>query len=637
MYKFLVKDRNYTNWEMVPFFEKHEKEEKHNKEEKEKIIPNGCKLFHEDIIRWNKIENNEPTNEMIVLQSKVREKSFLSGILILKGNKTYGRRKNQTTNKTDKLLYKCIPNDTFLPSFLIPYEIKNMGFSKLFNNLYVTFKYDRWEEKHPYGTLLQVIGNVNELPNFYEYQLYCNNLHLSIHSFEKKTVQSIQKITEQNGDLFDCIKEKYKGNREQGTIEQGTIEQRTKENYMIFTIDPGGSMDFDDAFSIKILSKDKNKMYLLLSIYISNVAVVLDTLELWNSFSDRISTIYLPDRKRSMLPNILGDNLCSLREKTNRVAFTMDVFIEFSTENSVENSLENSVENSVKDNPLDKTLTIQKIEFKNTLVQVDKNYVYEEKSLLKNLNYQLLLDVTKSLSKNTYSYLPCINDSHDVVAYLMIWMNHTCSKELSCFNNGIFRCTSFGKEMEKTKIERKKIDDNAFFPFLTNQVGSYVNKEEVSSLSTLHHSALGLESYLHITSPIRRLVDLLNMIKLQENLKIITLSNESKVFYKKQLDRLEEINETMKKIRKVQNQSTLLELCTNHPEILEKRYEGYVFQKKEKEFGYYSYEVYIIDLKIISKITTNQEFEEGVKYLFQIYIFNHEETVKKKIRLKHEK
>lgn len=159
-------------------------------------------------------------------------------------------------------------------------------------------------------------------------------------------------------DLFDCIKEKYKGN-----FEQGTIEERTKENYTIFTIDPEGSMDFDDAFSIKILSKDKNKMYLLLSIYISNVAVVLDTLELWNSFSDRISTIYLPDRKRSMLPNILGDHLCSLREKTNRVAFTMDVFIEVSTEDDI----------------LDKTLTIQKIEFKNTLVQVDKNYVYEEK------------------------------------------------------------------------------------------------------------------------------------------------------------------------------------------------------------------------------------------------------------------
>ena len=77
-----------------------------------------------------------------------------------------------------------------------------------------------------------------------------------------------------------------------------------------------------------------------------------------------------------------------------------------------------------------------------------------------------------------------------------------------------------------------------------------------------------------------------------------------------------------------------MELCTNHPEILEKKYEGYVFQKKEKGFGYYSYEVYIIELKIISKIKTNQEFEEGVKYPFQIYIFNHEENIKKKIRLK---
>ena len=44
-----------------------------------------------------------------------------------------------------------------LPSFLVPYEIKNMGFSKVLTNLYVTINYDNWEEKHPRAKLDNVI------------------------------------------------------------------------------------------------------------------------------------------------------------------------------------------------------------------------------------------------------------------------------------------------------------------------------------------------------------------------------------------------------------------------------------------------------------------------------------------------
>ena len=51
------------------------------------------------------------------------------------------------------------------------------------------------------------------------------------------------------------------------------------------------------------------------------------TLKLWNSFTKRVSTIYLPDRKRPMLPTILSDTLCSLQENENRFALTMEIVI----------------------------------------------------------------------------------------------------------------------------------------------------------------------------------------------------------------------------------------------------------------------------------------------------------------------
>jgi inner membrane protein involved in colicin E2 resistance len=70
---------------------------------------------------------------------------------------------------------------------------------------------------------------------------------------------------------------------------------------------------------------------------------------------------------------------------------------------------------------------------------------------------------------------------------------------------------------------------------------------------------------------------------------------------------------------------------------LEKKYEGFIFSRqmkeKEKELGLYSYHVYLLDLKIIGKIVTNRLLEDDTKYLFQLYVFNDEETFKKKIRL----
>jgi hypothetical protein len=208
MYKFNVKDRNYTTWEIIPF-SKEENKFSHSDIDK-------YKFFNEDLFSL------DPSFQL--LKSPIRERPFIAGVLVLQGNKTYGRKTHSTSLKPDKLLYKCVPNDPFLPSFLIPYEIKHMGFSKLFTNLYVTFKYDHWEGKHPYGVLLQVVGQVDDLPAFYEYQLYCKNLHTSINKFEKNTTKSIQKITEQNKDLFDLIREKY------------SVEDRTT-NKNVFTVD----------------------------------------------------------------------------------------------------------------------------------------------------------------------------------------------------------------------------------------------------------------------------------------------------------------------------------------------------------------------------------------------------------------
>ena len=563
-YKVYISDRKYTSWEIfeTATFQKVDI----------KINPNECKLFSNDVFSFD-------NNTVTIVHSTIRSSTPMPGVLVISGNKTYGRHKN------GKLLYKCIPDDMRLPSFLVPYEIKHVGFSKVFINLYVTIDFFNWEDKHPHGRLSNVIGSVDILDNYYEYQLYCKSLNASIQKFQKDTSKAIEKSTHE--DFIKGIKDKFP-----------CIEDRTNsEQWHIFTIDPKNSLDFDDGFSICNIENDIQQ----LSIYISNVTIWMDVLNLWDSFSRRISTIYLPDKKRPMLPTILSDCLCSLQEKVTRIAFVMDVFI--------------------KDND------IIDVKFSNCFIKVVKNYCYEEEALLNNDKYKHLFDTTKKISKK-FKYINNVRNSHEVVCYLMILMNYYCATEMIKYNTGIFRSTVMKRDF---LVPDTVPEDVAKYIKIWNSAsGQYVDGAKIS---IKRHELLDMEAYIHITSPIRRLVDLLNIIKLQKTINIITLSDNAYKFYDKWLNDLEYINITMRSIRKVQCDCTLLDLCANVPETMEKEYDGYVFDKINRNDGLYQYIVFLPELKLSSRITLRDNFENFENKKFKLYLFNDEESFKRKIRL----
>ena len=95
--------------------------------------------------------------------------------------------------------------------------------------------------------------------------------------------------------------------------------QDYREGRYIFSIDPETSKDFDDAFDIETVGPDTVRI----SVYISNVSFWMDAMDLWDSFKNRISSIYLPDRKRPMLPTVLSDALCSLTQNDERFALEL--------------------------------------------------------------------------------------------------------------------------------------------------------------------------------------------------------------------------------------------------------------------------------------------------------------------------
>ena len=554
-YKILINDREYKDWELVDSLSM-------IPVDKIPLDPATDKLFSTDIFDMKDDRIN-------LLHSSVRTMPSIPGILVLKDGKTFGKYK-------DKYLYKCIPDDRRLPVFLIPYYLK-LGFSKNIDNKYVIFRFDNWNKKHPQATMVNNLGDVDILENFYEYQLYCKSLYASIQQFNKATTQALKLKTEE--ELINKM------------ITTNKLIDRTKEE--IFTIDSKQTTDYDDAISICKLGDTAYKV----SVYISNVPMWMEELQLWDSFSERISTIYLPDRKRPMLPTILSECICSLCQDVVRLAFVLDI--------------------TISNNE------IIGYKFENVFVKIYRNHVYESKELKKDKNYQEMFQIVDELSKK-YKYTSKIKTSNDMIAYLMILMNYYSALEMTKYKNGIYRSVKLNQNIQKPVGLADDIDN--FLTIWNSSCGHYDLYDERKC-----HEMLHLDSYIHCTSPIRRLVDLLNMAKLQMNLQMVNYGSSYEKFHNKWTEKLEYINTTMRVIRKIQGDCSLLELCHNNPDICEKEYEGYVFDKIERNDGLFQYIVYLVELKTVSRINFRFELENYSKNKFKVFIFNDEASLKKKL------
>ena len=179
-YKIIIENRNYSSWHFVEPCTNIKINIETECPELVNLNPIDYKLFSRDIFTYSDLNNSNGKLNIEIVNHYLKPSFIIAGVLQLENNKTFGR----TANKK-RLLYKCIPDDKHLPSFLIPYDIK-MSFSKVLKNKYVVFKYDNWNDKHPHGMLHETIGDVDIIEAFYEYQLYCKSLHISLTDFTNK-------------------------------------------------------------------------------------------------------------------------------------------------------------------------------------------------------------------------------------------------------------------------------------------------------------------------------------------------------------------------------------------------------------------------------------------------------------------
>ena len=215
-------------------------------------------------------------------------------------------------------------------------------------------------------------------------------------------------------------------------------------------------------------------------------------------------------------------------------------------------------------------------------IKVFKNYTYEESSLLENSAYKKIVE-----------HYPG-NNSHDIVELLMKNTNYYAAKELYKHKRGVYRTT----------IEKYK--------------SSYVNYAE----SNLAHEDLNLDMYMHVTSPIRRIVDILNQMQLQRD--IILLTEEANEFYDYWSNRLDYINEQTSAIRKVQNKSILMHALQDSKDR--------IYDAEIIEVGENKYLVFIKELNLVHTLKEDKRMNMKDRILVKIYVFWREHTQKIKLK-----
>lgn len=390
-------------------------------------IKKPIKFFNGDYIQ--KIDDNYK-----LISSKIRNE-FIIGYFSTSQQVKYGRKKNGA------IIYevKCI--NTKLPNFIIPYKGQKKG------EICIKFKYVNWDSNLPLGNIIDVIGDYNKantgliLMNYYN--IYPNK-HESFNKIIKNKIE--------NNDV-----NKY----------EKLIERKNISDKEIFSIDPIGSKDIDDA-----LSFDENKSEIIIGIHIAQPIVWLDPDNLIDKLNYQFSTIYGNQKNYNLFGDYLTDE-SSLTQQIEKPAYSVFFFY-----------------NKI-------TLELLKIEDFPSYVKIKRNYSYDDINNRKSdKKITQLEDFTKKFSD--------INESCELVSYWMVKCNNYIAEKISRTDFKIPYRTNNSSEKEVSN--KLQISNNILIKFKQRNMESAEYKIKNSSVSTYHHN-LGLEYYCHFTSPIRRIVD----------------------------------------------------------------------------------------------------------------------------------
>ncbi|XP_070618176.1 DIS3-like exonuclease 1 isoform X2 [Erythrolamprus reginae] len=170
----------------------------------------------------------------------------------------------------------------------------------------VVVRIDSWESTslYPNGHFVRVVGRIGDLEGEIQTILVENSISVSPFS-EAQMCEMPTLIPERPWQV---------------SPEEQQKRLDLRETHLVFSIDPKGCEDVDDALSIRLLPNSN----LELGVHIADVTHFVAA----NSYTDteakaRATTYYLADRRYDMLPAILSANLCSLLGNVDRYAVSV--------------------------------------------------------------------------------------------------------------------------------------------------------------------------------------------------------------------------------------------------------------------------------------------------------------------------
>lgn len=276
---------------------------------------------------------------------------------------------------------------------------------------------------------------------------------------------------------------------------QAELKQESRRqniaNLDAFTIDAADSPDYDDAISLQ-----ESKPGWILGIHISDVGGQLPlNSPIFNEACERVSSLYLPCETIPLLPPSLSSDAFSLKAGENRKVLSLYLF-------------------------LDKEFKIQKEEFKSEYICVKQNLSYKDMdSYLTKHQHSTLFQIVRNINqghkifesngktryewnvvcKNGELMMECIDFysparlliEEMMVLYNRILAEYASGSGLPCIYRNITQYEESGDG-----------DSNNYYQaFLSTEAG--------------FHPGIGSKAYLHSTSPIRRVTDIINQVQFE--------------------------------------------------------------------------------------------------------------------------
>ena len=406
-----------------------------------------------------------------------------------------------------------IPFDIFIPNS----EINPLVVDKI-----VLVKVVSWNDskKNPVGKIIKVIGNPKE---------HNTEIHSILYQYNLDPI--FPKHVEKEADKISL------------KIPNSEIKNRIDfRKTTTFTIDPVDAKDYDDALSVKKLKNGNWEV----GIHIADVSYYVKENDIIDiEAAERSTSVYLVDRVVPMLPEILSNDICSLKANVDRLCYSVILEINKKAE-IISHNIKKTIIHS------DKRFTYQDAQdiiddkkglFSEELLILDKlsKILREKRFSSGSINFdrqevKFILD--KDKNPIDVFFKESINTNH-LIEEFMLMANKIVAKEIGFSEKGELEKTFIYRVHDKPDEDKinslsniiKKFGysiNNSSIKNLSNSLNSLLKsvkgKAESNMIETLTirsmskaiyttdnigHYGLNFKYYSHFTSPIRRYPDLI--------------------------------------------------------------------------------------------------------------------------------